>query len=135
MTTSREGITMAKTTLTYGQFVDAMQEVAKGVGHAEVLFEEWYELATEAQWREYRQLPLDEGKMLNFTDDMVSSFRRLIGGTCTDQLYAQRINDGHAFLQAIHQKCLELGIQVDMKDIDMPLSPSDAIIMAKSNFQ
>ena len=115
----------------YGEFVDAMREVAKINTDAELLFEEWFSMATEEQWREYHELPLGEGEVRNFTEDMASLFQKVIGTTDGEELYAMRIRGGHAFLQAIHAKCAELGIDVRNIQIDVPLSPSDAIRMAQ----
>ena len=115
----------------YGEFIDAMREVAKGADHAEVLFEEWYDLASKEQWIGYYELPLGEGLVRGFTQDMATSFRDLISGTCGSELYARIIKDGHFFLQAIRSKCVELDIDVSNIKIDVPLSPSDAIRMAQ----
>lgn len=117
----------------YGKFIDAMHEVAKSANlDAEMLFEGWYKLATEDQWKDYRELPLGEGEVRNFAEDMAASFQKVIGFTDGEELYAMRIRDGHSFLQAIHAKCVELGIDVSNIKIDVPLSPSDAIRMAQA---
>jgi len=116
----------------YGEFVDAMREVAKINTDAELLFEEWHDMATEEQWREYRELPLGEGEVQNFAEDMASLFQKVIGFTDGEELYRMHIEDGHAFLQAIQAKCVELGIDVSNVRIDAPLSPSDALRMAQS---
>ena len=112
----------------YGEFVDAMREVSKINIEAEMLFEEWYGMAGEEQWEEYYDLPLGKGEVQNFAEDMASFFWRVIMETDGEELYVMRMQDGHAFLQAIHKKCVELGIDIDGVQIDAPLSPSDAII-------
>ncbi|OGZ64459.1 MAG: hypothetical protein A2998_01980 [Candidatus Staskawiczbacteria bacterium RIFCSPLOWO2_01_FULL_37_25b] len=112
----------------YGEFVDAMREVSKINIEAEMLFEEWYGMAGEEQWKEYYDLPLGKGEVQNFAEDMASFFWRVIMETDGEELYVMRMQDGHAFLQAIHKKCVELGIDIDGVQIDAPLSPSDAII-------
>ena len=115
----------------YGEFVDAMREVAKVNFEAGQLFQEWYGMATEEQWQDYRELPLGEGEVRNFAEDMASLFQRVIGFTDDEELYAMRIKDGHALLQAIRAKCIELGIDIINIQIDVPLSPSDALRMAQ----
>ena len=121
------GSAQESSTMTYGEFVDAMREVAKTVRHAEVLFDEWYNLLTADEWVDFRKLPLRQADAQNFVDDMIALFQRLISGTCTDALYAKRVSDGHAFQRAVYLKCAELGFQVN---VEVPLSASDALVMA-----
>ena len=120
--------------MNYREFVDALHEVAKSIGSidAEMLFEEWYAMATEEQWGDYRKLPLGDGEVQNFAEDMAALFQKVIGFTDGEELYMMRMREGHSFLRAIHAKCLELGINVSNIRIDVPLSPSDAIFMAQA---
>ncbi len=118
--------------VTYGEFVDTMRKVAESVDHAEILFEEWINIEPTEPWEELRTMPVGEGEVRNFVEDMVTSFRELVEGTCLEDLHATRINDGHTFLLAIHSKLAELGIVADLGDVNVPLSPSDALRMAQS---
>ena len=114
----------------YGEFTDAMREVAKSTGiEAEMLFEEWYNTAPEDRLAEYRELPLGEGEVRNFAEDMATLFQKVIGFTDGEELCAERMKEGHSFLRAIYAKCVELGIDVGNIKIDVPLSPSDAMRM------
>ena len=116
--------------MTYGEFTDAMREVAEGVGvETKGLFEEWYDTAPKDQLENIHKLPFGEGKVRNFAEDMAAMFRKVIGFTDGAELYAMRMEDGHSFLRAIHDKCVELGIDVRGINFDMPLSISDALRM------
>lgn len=111
----------------YGEFVDAMREVAKINPDAECIFADWHDMATEEQWREYRDLPLGKGEAQNFIEDMASSFRSVINGTCGKDLYEERIKNGHDFLQAVKAKCAELELGFKVGNIDVPFTFSDAL--------
>lgn len=117
----------------YGEFVDAMQAVAKISIEAETFFEEWCAMATEEEWKRLRELPLEEGEIRNFVEDMATYFRELINGTCTDALYSGRVKDGHAFLEAIRAKCIELDIDVSNIQFDVPLALGESIRMAQEH--
>jgi len=116
--------------MTYGEFVDAMREAAKINTEAEVEFERWVARASEEQWEEYRLLPLGEGEVLNFAEDMALAFQLMLSHTCGDELYEQRLKGGHHFLRVIHAKLVELGIEVELSRIDVPLTPSDSMVAA-----
>jgi len=116
----------------YGEFVDAMREVAKGAGgEAETHFEAWCAMATEEQWKEFREMPLSKELVAAFAEDMANAFREVIALTDGEELYEMRMEDGHAFLQGIQAKCVELGIDVSGIRIDVPLSLSDGLRMAQ----
>ncbi|OGZ91262.1 MAG: hypothetical protein A2510_02985 [Candidatus Staskawiczbacteria bacterium RIFOXYD12_FULL_37_10] len=115
----------------YGEFIDAMREGSKVNLESEMIFEEWHGMAGEEQWKEYYDLPLGKGEVQNFAEDMASLFWRVIATTDGEKLHAMRIQDGHDFLKAIYTKCVELGIDISDIQIDVPLSPSDAIMRAQ----
>lgn len=111
----------------YGEFIDAMREVANVNPGALCIFEDWFKMTTEEKWQEYRKLPLSQEGIESFVEDMATLFRDRISGTCVEKLWERRILNGHAFLRAIHAKCLELGIDMDGLRVDVPLSFSDAL--------
>jgi hypothetical protein len=115
----------------YGEFIDAMEQVAQINFDAKFVFEEWHDMATDEQWQEYRELPLGEGEVRNFVEDMATGLQKVLSYIDGEELYAMTLEDGHAFLQAIQAKCIELGIDISNIQIDVPLSPSDAIRMAQ----
>ena len=125
-------ITMEEKQHTYGEFVDLMEELAKQTGNvdAQITIEDWKALATEKQWKEFRPLLLTPDLVINFAEDMVSSFQEHISGTCTDELYMQRKKDGHEFLRKIHEAVVGLGIDIDVRKIDVPLTPTDLLVGA-----
>jgi len=119
--------------MTYGEFTDVMRKVAEGVGaEAEGLFEEWHDTVPGDQIEDIRKLPLGEGEVRNFVEDMATMFREVVGFTDGVELYASRIEEGHSFLRAIRDKCVELGIDVSSIEIDVPLSSSDALSTAQA---
>ncbi len=123
---------MAEKGHTYGEFVDLMEKLAEETGNidAQINIKEWKKLATDEQWKEFRPLSLAPDLVINFAEDMVSYFKEHISGTCTDELYTERKKDGHAFLREIHKAAKELGIDVDIRRIDVPLTPSDLLASA-----
>lgn len=98
--------------MNYGEFVDAMREVAEINTDANLYFGRWLRMATEEKWKEYRNLPLDHGKVENFIDDMEFFVQEALNFTDGEELYCMRAKDGHDFMNAINKKCRELDIDV-----------------------
>jgi hypothetical protein len=123
---------MIEKQITYGEFVDLMEKIAKDTGNvdAQINIEDWKALATEEQWKEFRPLLLTPELVINFAEDMASYFWEHISGTCIDELYMQRKKDGHEFLRKIHEAVVGLDIDIDIRKIDVPLSPSDILVDA-----
>ena len=109
---------------TYGEFIDAMEKVAEDWRFVEgqTFLERWKKLATEEQWKKYRPMKLRKEEVIAFAQDMAGYYREVIGGTCVEELYYGRIDQGHAFLAEIHKKALESGIEVRLEEIDQPLT-------------
>lgn len=110
---------------TYGEFIDLVKKT-KG-GEASAFMDEWAALATEEQWEEFRPLPLDKGMVLNLAQDMNGYFHERLNGIYTDALYVSTVRRGHEFLKEIHSAAVKLGIDVDLAEIDTPLSMADSL--------
>lgn len=123
---------MAEKQRTYGEFIDLMEKLAEETGNvdAQIAIEDWKALATEKQWKEFRPLLLTSDLVINFAEDMASSFREHISGTYTNELYVQRKKDGHAFLKKVYEKAVELGVKVEHGQIDAALTPSEVMILS-----
>ena len=115
---------------TYGEFIDLMEKLAEETGNvdAQISIEEWKALATEEQWKEFRPLPLGPGLVISFAEDMAFYFRERIAGICTDELYVHIKKESHAFLRQVYEKAAKFGVQLELNQIDAPLTPSEAMI-------
>lgn len=111
---------------TYGDFIDSVEKTEITV--AAVFIAQWKKLASEEQWKEYRPMPLTLGLILSFAEDAAAYFRRRIAGIETEELYETVIKDAHVFFQEVHEKSQELGIEVELKQIDTFLTPSEVLI-------
>lgn len=112
----------------YGAFIDAMAEAAQGNIEAEVHLQTWKDLSSPEEWVEFRVMSLEEHHVTDFTKDMVEYLRRELQHTCTDA----RMEGGHAFLKAIHAKLTELGVEVDLAVIDVPLTSNDTLVRTQN---
>ncbi len=117
---------MAGEQVTYGQFIDLVEQTE----HVEAGFfiEEWRALATEEKWKEYRPLPLTSDLVITFAEDMASYFGQRLSGICTDALYERVAKDAHAFLVEVFEKAKQLGVQMDIKLVDLPITITEALM-------
>ena len=115
---------------TYGEFIAAMEEVAVEISsvNAEIFLEQWKALATEEDWQKFRPMLLTKELVLRFAEDMALYYAKVISRTETKKLYVSRVEDGHAFLREIHAKAKAFGIDIEIEEIDVPLTPTDSIV-------
>jgi len=118
--------------MTCGDFFEAVKKASADNMYAETFIEEWQKLVSPEQLRQYQSEILEEDQVTNFAEDAANWFSRLIAHTCGEELYAERVKGGHDFLQAIHAKCAEIGIEIELAIIDIPLTPSE--LMAKAGY-
>lgn len=89
---------------------------------AKLFIKEWKELSTEEEWQKIGPLPLKPNMVMDFTRSAAAHLWLRIGTICNPS-YEQRLEESRAFLRAIHEKAVELGMQVDIKKIELPLTP------------
>jgi len=111
----------------YGEFIDRAYDLANNLG-VSLYVEDWMKLATPDQWKEYRQMQLTKGLVINFAEDMSTFIYERLSGICTDGFYTIVYNDGHAFLRAIHKLSKECGLEIELKRIDSSITPTDHLI-------
>ena len=117
---------MAEEAKTYGEFIAAMEKT-EHFG-AQIFIEIWKALATEAQWQEYRPMPLTKELVFNFAEDMANYFRNRISNIETEALYLSEIEESHAFLREIWEKATAFGIDVQLEEIDTWLTPTEIML-------
>jgi hypothetical protein len=115
--------------ITYGEFIDYIEKIAEDWRFVEgqTFLEEWKALATEEQWREYRSKVLEKGHVIAFAQDIAGYYRDVIRGTCVEELYYDRIKQGHDFLTEIHKKAIESGIEVKLEEVNQPLAIAETM--------
>jgi len=111
---------------TYGEFIDLIEQTECVEG--KIFIEKWKALATEEDWARFRPMSLTPELVTSFAEDMISYFRERIAGICTDELYTQVKREAHAFLQEVHEKAAQFGVQVELNRIDVPLTPSEVAV-------
>lgn len=112
---------------TYGDFIDAVTKI--DIIEAEIMIAGWVHLADEEEWQRYRPMTLELDHVICFAEDMQTYLRERLNGICGEELYADTIERGHEFLQAIHRIGEDLlGTSIDKNTIDVPLTLSDALI-------
>lgn len=111
---------------TYGEFVAAVKKTP--IHEARHIVEEWEVLATAEEWEKYRPMPLTRDLITNFAEDMAALFKQRLDGISTEALYERIHGYGHTFLQWVHAKAVEFGIEVEMEEIDLPITFTDALI-------
>ncbi len=117
---------------TFGEFFDTVSDWAKREGNvdAQIFMEEWPALATPEKWQEARALEFAEDLFRNFAEDMATYIRERIAGIDGEELYDMTMDDGHSFLQTIADQGRIFGLVIETDEVDVPLSPSDAIARA-----
>lgn len=114
---------MPKKQNTYGDFIDSVSKTE--CIEAQLFIDEWKALATEEEWQEYRPMLLTPELVTNFAEDMAKYFRDTIATTDVEELYEMRKLWGHAFLAEVWAKAANLGVKVELNQIDAPLSASE----------
>lgn len=109
----------------FGEFFD---EVKKTDGvMAEIFMKRWVGLVPPSKWEEIRLLPLDMGMALNFAEDMAAYYQATIRMIESPFLYEDAIREGHEFLQGVHSVMEKFGLEIDIQEIDVPLTPSEVV--------
>src|SRR3989344_4903404 len=117
---------------TFGEFFDEVRAWADESRHIEAVtsMDSWTKLVTPEKWQEARDMELTEGLFLAFAQDMWVDFYEMLQHTCTDVLYARRMEQVHLFQTEIASRARAYGLVVNREDSDHPLSFSDALIRA-----
>lgn len=116
---------MSEKQSTYGDFIESVEKTENF--EAGVFISQWIELATAEQWKEYSSMPLTAELVIGFAQDMALHFQQRISDISTEGLYSLTVKSGHEFLQEVHQKAIELGVDVELNQIDTPLTMSESL--------
>jgi hypothetical protein len=81
-------------------------------------------------WDEVMTWPLDAANVLTLAGPLTDVIQYEIGGRSDQESYDDARNRGHAFLKLIHAKARELGVDVPLEQIDVPLTPSETMEQA-----
>ncbi len=124
---------MAEKQTTLAEFIETMEKWAEETinGEARLFIRDWKGWATEDQWKIIGPLPLEAKMVTDFAKPAAAHLWLLRIGTILNPFYKQRLKETHAFLRAIYEKATELGIEVDIRKIDLPLLPSVPIKWAQ----
>ncbi len=117
---------MADEQVTYGQFLDLVEKTE--IGEAKIFIADWKAFASEEEWAEFRLFALTSGLVILFAKDAADYFRQRLSGICTDALYARVAEDAHAFLVEVFEKAKQLGVQMDIKLVDSPVTITEVLI-------
>lgn len=122
---------------TFGEFFDAIFLWTTETSNIEVkmFLEEWTRLVSPERWQECRNREFKEGYFFPFAEDMATCFQKRLQGICTDALYHSTMTAGHEFLKEIAKKGKEFGLDIKDEEVNVPLSPSDAIGMVQAKKQ
>ena len=117
---------MTEKQATLVEFIDLMEKWVKETSNrgASLFIQEWKSRATEEQRKIISPLPLTPQMVIDFAEAAAAHLWLLWIKTINTPDYKQRLEESRAFLQIIHQKATGLGVQVDIKKIDLPLKPS-----------
>ncbi|MFA6190310.1 MAG: hypothetical protein WC711_02220 [Candidatus Staskawiczbacteria bacterium] len=108
--------------ITYGQFLDTMGDVAEDFPSANAFFQMLYITITGYQWEIRSATPVGTEHVKHFVDIMHRDFWELISeGDAVGALQSE----AGAFLCAVRNKCVELGIDVGGINFNPPLSPRE----------
>jgi len=120
----------------FSEFFDTVQSWAKENHNidAQIFMEDWVALSTPDKWQEARDMDFSEGLFFAFAEDMSTFFRERIQGIDGDELWTMTMESGHEFLKALAGIGRQFDLVVQDNDVDVPLSPGDAIIRTSRTF-
>lgn len=115
---------------TFGEFFDTLLGVVKTSGDVEAEFsmESWADSFSDEAWQSKRGMILNQESVSTFADDMAGDVSAILVGTCTNELYQRRLENGHNFLKQIQQVSGSLGVSTHK--LDRALSPSEWVSAA-----
>ncbi|MCX6811154.1 MAG: hypothetical protein NT039_00450 [Candidatus Berkelbacteria bacterium] len=80
-------------------------------------------------WDKTMKWPLDEGSVVALaqllTDEIVYELQ--VG---LDESYDYTLKCGHALLRLLHTTATEMGVNIPLEEVDVPLSPTEAMVQA-----
>lgn len=115
---------------TLGEFMDHVEQ--KGGSDASI----WINVimhregVTDSDREEYRAKPFDKKWVVDFALAIAGEGRAMIASGSSDDYIRMLWEEVHTLLRLIYVEARELGILCGETEIDVPLSPSEAIIRA-----
>ena len=94
----------------------------------EIWIEEWQSRLDKKQWEKPLNSPVDRMLVLAFSQTIAPIIGEIINRTCLEELYESRRRSGHAMLQAAHALAQKQGIEIELKEIDIPLTMTDFMV-------
>lgn len=80
----------------------------------------------EAGWHKMMGWPLDEIGVLGLAQLLAQEIK-YAARTGADESYVDAIQRGHALLRLLHAKATEMGVNVPLDQVDIPLTPVESI--------
>ncbi len=117
---------MAGEQITYEQFLDLVKKTE--IGEARIIIEDREAPADEEERARFHSLALTPELVITFAENVTNYFEQRLSGICTDALYERMTRDAHAFLVEVCEKAKQLGIQVDIKKVNLPVTITEALI-------
>lgn len=117
---------MADEQVTYGQFIDLVEKTE--IGEAKIIIEDREAPADEEERARFHSLALTPELVITFAENMANYFEQRLSGVCTDALYERITKDAHAFLVEVFEKAKQLGVQIDIKLVDLPVTITEALM-------
>ncbi len=113
---------------TFGDFFNKVEELLRDKTiDANFFVEEWVKTVSKENSERIKAMPLTIDLVVAFAEDMAAMYAGRIINICTDALYNRTVRDGHSFLYSVHRIAKELGLEIDIKHIDTPLTPTEAL--------
>ena len=117
---------MAGEQITYEQFFDLVKKTE--IGEARIIIEDWEAPADEEERARFHSLALTPELVITFAENVANYFEQRLSGICTDALYERITKDAHAFLVEVFEKAKQLGVQVDIEKVNLPVTITEALI-------
>ena len=117
---------MAGEQITYEQFLDLVKKTK--IGEARIIIEDREAPADEEERARFHSLALTPELVITFAENVANYFEQRLSGICTDALYKRMAKDAHAFLVEVFEKAKRLGVQVDIKKVNLPVTITEALI-------
>jgi len=79
----------------------------------------------EGVWEEFLASPFTRESVIGFAEAMAAEIDFEAFQWSADGLYECTLKNGHTFLQRVHEEAVRLGLDIELKEIDRELTPSE----------
>jgi len=113
---------------TFKEFFDAVFKTE--LYEAQGFMEDWRKQIHETEWEKACTMPLSAELVIAFCEGIQDLFQERVAKVNNPSLFERFIKRGHEFLQEVHAKAAQFGIDLPVEDVDGPISDIEILLAA-----